>query len=134
MEDAYRRRRREKIQDYINASRKSPVAGVIYTLLFGPFGCICTNPWATLIALFIAVGLGLIYWPLIAPGVGGLHDPGTLPGAYRQPPLEAQRALSRGLIARRFPGFSFLGKTGSWEGIDSLRKHRIIHGSLATGA
>ena len=66
MEDAYRRRRREKIQEYINVSRKSPVAGVIYTLLFGPFGCIYTNPWATLLGLSLAVSLGLIYWPLIA--------------------------------------------------------------------
>ena len=24
-----------------------------------------TNPWNTLIGLFIAIGLGLIYWPLI---------------------------------------------------------------------
>jgi hypothetical protein len=66
MEDLGKSRRREKIKDYIDASRKSPVAGVIYALFFGPFGCSYTNPWSTVIALVVAIGLGLIYWPLIA--------------------------------------------------------------------
>ena len=66
MEDMEKARRREKIRDYIDASSKSTTAGVIYTLIFGPFGCMYTNPWSTVIALFVAVGLGLIYWPLIA--------------------------------------------------------------------
>lgn len=65
MDKAYESRRREKIQDYIDASSKSPVVGVICALAFGPFGCIYTNPWNTVIALVIAIGLGLIYWPLI---------------------------------------------------------------------
>ena len=66
MDDAYKSRGREKIQDSIDASRKGPVAGVIHTLFFGPFGCIYTSPWSAVIALFIVVALGLIYWPLIA--------------------------------------------------------------------
>ena len=66
MEDEDKKRRREKIKDYIEASSKSPLVGVIYALVFGPFGCIYTNPWSTLIGVFIAICLGLIYWPLIA--------------------------------------------------------------------
>lgn len=66
MEDARKSRRREKIEDYIDANSKSPTAGVLYALFYGPFGCLYTNPRNTVIALFVAVGLGLIYWPLIA--------------------------------------------------------------------
>jgi hypothetical protein len=38
---------------------------VIYALVFGPFGCLYTAPQTALIALFVALAVGLIYWPLI---------------------------------------------------------------------
>lgn len=66
MEKTAQIRRREKIKDYVAANSKSPFIGVLYALLYGPFGCIYTNPKATLVAVFVAVGLGLVYWPLIA--------------------------------------------------------------------
>ena len=66
MGDGSKSLRREKIQSYVEAHSKSPTAGVIYALIYGPFGCIYTNPWSTVIALLVALGLGLIYWPLIA--------------------------------------------------------------------
>jgi len=66
MEDAVKSRRRQKIKDYIDATSKSPVAGVIYALFFGPLGCAYANPRSTVVALLLAVAVGLIYWPLIA--------------------------------------------------------------------
>jgi hypothetical protein len=66
MEDTAKSRRRRKIKDYIDATSKSPTAGVIYALVFGPFGCAYANPWSTVVALFLAVAVGLIFWPLIA--------------------------------------------------------------------
>jgi hypothetical protein len=65
MGKAERVRRRQKIEDYIDASRKSPVAGAIYALVYGPLGCIYASPKSAFIALLAAVALGLIYWPLI---------------------------------------------------------------------
>lgn len=65
MEDTGKSRRRQKIKDYVDVSSKSTTVGVIYALVFGPFGCIYTNPTSTVIALIVAIGLGLIYWPLI---------------------------------------------------------------------
>ncbi|MCB1798565.1 MAG: hypothetical protein KDI67_06755 [Gammaproteobacteria bacterium] len=58
--------RKERISEYVKASSKSPVAAVIYSLIYGPFGCIYTDPKSTVIALLAAVALGLVYWPLIA--------------------------------------------------------------------
>ena len=66
MEDVVRKRRRQKIKKYIEVNSKSPVAGVAYAFFYGPLGCIYTHPQNALIALFMAVCLGLIYWPLIA--------------------------------------------------------------------
>ena len=66
MEDTGKRLRREKIKDFIDANSKSPTTGVICAFFYGPFGCIYTNPWNTVIALLVAIALGLIYWPLIA--------------------------------------------------------------------
>jgi hypothetical protein len=62
---AKRRRRREKIKEYVEARSKSPVAGTLYALIYGPFGCIYTNPKATFIAVLVAITLGMVYWPLI---------------------------------------------------------------------
>ena len=66
MEDTGKSRRREKLDDFIDANSKSTTAGVLYALFYGPFGCFYTNPRNTVIALFVAIALGLIYWPLIA--------------------------------------------------------------------
>ncbi len=66
MEDVIRKRRRQKIKKHIDVNSKSPVAGVIYALFYGPLGCIYTYPRNAFVALLIAVCLGLIYWPLIA--------------------------------------------------------------------
>jgi hypothetical protein len=66
MSSPERSQRREKIKDYIDANRKSPAAGMLYALVFGPFGCIYTNPKSTLLALLVGVAAGLIYLPLIA--------------------------------------------------------------------
>ena len=66
MEGTGRSRRREKINDYIDAASKSPVAGAVYALIYGPLGCIYSAPWSAAIGLLIAVALGFVYWPLIA--------------------------------------------------------------------
>ena len=58
--------RQERIREYVKASSKSPVTAVIYSLIYGPFGCLYTDPKSTVIALMVAVALGLVYWPLIA--------------------------------------------------------------------
>jgi hypothetical protein len=65
MQETERHRRREKVREYIDANRKSPVAGAIFALIWGPFGCIYSNPMSTVFALLAALALGLIYWPLI---------------------------------------------------------------------
>lgn len=66
MEDVGKKQRRQKIKKYIDVNSKSPVAGVVYALFYGPLGCIYTYPRNALIALFIAICLWLVYWPLIA--------------------------------------------------------------------
>ena len=66
MEDVGKKQRRQKIKKYIDVNSKSPVAGVVYALFYGPLGCIYTYPRNALIALLVTVCLGLIYWPLIA--------------------------------------------------------------------
>ena len=66
MEQSSQSSRRQRINEYIDAHRKSPVAGAVYALIYGPFGCLYTNPASTVIALIVAFGLGLIYWPLVA--------------------------------------------------------------------
>ena len=58
--------RQQRITEYVKASSKSPVTAVIYSLIYGPFGCLYTNPKSTVIAVIAAVALGLVYWPLIA--------------------------------------------------------------------
>ena len=58
--------RQERIREYVKASSKSPVTAVIYSLIYGPLGCLYTNPKSTVIALIAAVALGLVYRPLIA--------------------------------------------------------------------
>lgn len=58
--------RQQRIREYVKASSKSPVIAVIYSLIYGPFGCLYTNPKSTVIALIAVVALGLVYWPLIA--------------------------------------------------------------------
>lgn len=63
--DSRRNSRRQRISEYIDAHRKSPVAGTVYALIYGPFGCIYTNPSSAVIALLVALALGLIHWPLI---------------------------------------------------------------------
>ena len=65
MEENAKARRKEKIEDYIDASSKSPAIGVLSALIFGPLGCLYASPWSSLVALFVAVCLGLVYWPLI---------------------------------------------------------------------
>ncbi|MCG6966253.1 MAG: hypothetical protein LJE59_07070 [Chromatiaceae bacterium] len=65
MEKVDRQRRREKIADYVDANSKSPVAGAVYALLYGPLGCIYANPEIAVLAVVVTVFLGLIYWPLI---------------------------------------------------------------------
>lgn len=65
MEDPTRSRRKEKIRDYVDANSKSKWMAVIYALIYGPFGCIYTNPKSTVIALVVAASLAVIYWPLI---------------------------------------------------------------------
>lgn len=64
--DARDNSRRKRIQEYVDAHRKSPTAGAVYALIYGPFGCIYTNPKSTVIALVVGVALGLVYLPLIA--------------------------------------------------------------------
>ncbi len=59
MEDAAKSRRRQKIKDYIDTTSKSPVAGVIYALFSGPFGCAYANPRSTVVTLYLAVAVGL---------------------------------------------------------------------------
>ena len=49
MKDWDKSLRREKIEDYIDAHSKSPVAGVIYALFYGPFGLLYANPRGTVI-------------------------------------------------------------------------------------
>jgi hypothetical protein len=45
MEEPAKSRRRQKIKDYIDATSKSPVAGVIYALFFWSFRlCLCQSP------------------------------------------------------------------------------------------
>lgn len=66
MSTSERSQRREKIKDYIDANRKSPVVGAVYALFFGPLGCIYTNPKSTILALLVAAAVGIIYLPLIA--------------------------------------------------------------------
>ncbi|MDJ0741123.1 MAG: hypothetical protein QNJ91_15515 [Gammaproteobacteria bacterium] len=66
MGSSNRTSRREKIRDYIDANRKSPALGSLYALIFGPFGCIYTDPKVTVIGVLAAIAAGLIYWPLIA--------------------------------------------------------------------
>lgn len=66
MTESPRSRRRQRIEDYIDAHRKSPVAGAVYALVFGPLGCIYSSPKSTFFALIAAVALGLTYPPLIA--------------------------------------------------------------------
>lgn len=61
-----RRQRREKISDYVDANRKSPLVGSVYALIFGPLGCIYTDPRNSLFGVLAAMFVGLIYWPLIA--------------------------------------------------------------------
>lgn len=65
MDEKARERRRARIRDYIDANRKSPVTAVICTVIYGPLGCIYTDPKSAVIALLVAVALGLVYWPLV---------------------------------------------------------------------
>ena len=57
--------RQEKIRDFVNANSKSPITGAIYTLVYGPLGFIYSNPKLAVLALLIAIVLGVVYWPLI---------------------------------------------------------------------
>ena len=60
-----KKKRRERVRDFIDANCKSPLLGALYALVFGPFGLIYTRPSNTLIALLLAVGAGMVYWPLV---------------------------------------------------------------------
>ncbi len=57
--------RRERIRDFVDANSKSPVTGAIYTLIYGPLGLIYSNPKLAVLALFVAIALGFVYWPLL---------------------------------------------------------------------
>ena len=57
--------RRKKIRDFIDANSKSPFTGAIYTLIYGPLGLIYSNPKLAVMALFVAIALGVVYWPLL---------------------------------------------------------------------
>ena len=72
-------RRSEKIRDYIDANRKSPLVGSLYALVFGPLGCIYTGPKSSVIGVFAAIALGLIYWPLIVLAIVGVAMVASLP-------------------------------------------------------
>ena len=57
--------RREKIRDFVDANSKSQITGAIYTLIYGPLGFLYSNPKLALLTLLVAIGLGIVYWPLI---------------------------------------------------------------------
>jgi hypothetical protein len=64
--DLARRRRNEKLNELTAAHSKSTTAAVLYTLFYGPLGCLYTNPTSTAIALLICGMLAVLYWPAIA--------------------------------------------------------------------
>ena len=65
MNDNDKAARREKIRDYVDANSKNPMTGAIYALIYGPLGFIYSNPKLAITSAFIAVALGVVYWPLI---------------------------------------------------------------------
>lgn len=65
MDNKKRSERRQKIRDFIEANSKSPTTGAIYALIYGPFGLIYSNPKLTFLFIVLAIGLGIVYWPLI---------------------------------------------------------------------
>jgi hypothetical protein len=65
MDKNNKQERRQKVRDFIDANSKSPLAGAIYALIYGPFGLVYVNPKLAITALLCAVALGFVYWPLI---------------------------------------------------------------------
>lgn len=57
--------RRQKIRDFIEANSKSQTTGALYALIYGPFGLLYSNTKLTFLCIVLAIGLGIVYWPLI---------------------------------------------------------------------
>ena len=81
MEDVVRERRRQKIKKYVDVNSKSPVAGVLYALFYGPSGLYL---YATAKCAHCAVHCGLSRADLLAAdcaGLVGVRDHRAFPGA-----------------------------------------------------
>ncbi len=66
MEGRYSDKHRQKIERFIAASSKSTTLALVYATVYGPFGCFYTDPRGAVVAIFLAVALGIVYLPLIA--------------------------------------------------------------------
>ena len=65
MDDRFSEPHQRKIERFIAVSSKSTALALLYATVFGPFGCVYTDPRAAVVAIFVAVALGIVYLPLI---------------------------------------------------------------------